>query len=111
MNTKDLPTDVIITGEWQSKIVVLAGKQLSPVPSQQIRNHSPDGFNWSYGGSGPAQLALAILLKFMHKDDAQRYYQSFKFQFIGKLPAGNFSVHLNLKDEIEKIINKKERLL
>lgn len=24
-------------------------------------NHSPTGFNWGYGGSGPAQLALAIL--------------------------------------------------
>lgn len=24
-------------------------------------NHSPTGFNWGYGGSGPAQLALALL--------------------------------------------------
>lgn len=27
----------------------------------EIRNHSPTGFEWGYGGSGPAQLALAIL--------------------------------------------------
>lgn len=26
-----------------------------------IRNHSPDGFEWGYGGSGPAQLALALV--------------------------------------------------
>jgi hypothetical protein len=26
-----------------------------------LYNHSPDGFEWGYGGSGPAQLALAIL--------------------------------------------------
>lgn len=26
-----------------------------------LRNHSPEGFEWGYGGSGPAQLALAIL--------------------------------------------------
>ena len=25
-----------------------------------LRNHSPTGFSWGYGGSGPAQLALAI---------------------------------------------------
>lgn len=25
------------------------------------KNHSPDGFNWGYPGSGPAQLAYAIL--------------------------------------------------
>lgn len=35
---------------------------LSPKPSQKIWNHSPDGFNWGYQGSGPAQLALALLL-------------------------------------------------
>jgi hypothetical protein len=27
-----------------------------------VRSHSPAGFQWGYGGSGPAQLALAILL-------------------------------------------------
>jgi hypothetical protein len=27
----------------------------------QIRNHSPSGFEFGYNGSGPAQLALAIL--------------------------------------------------
>ena len=27
-----------------------------------IRNHSPTGFAWGYGGSGPAQLSLAILV-------------------------------------------------
>ena len=26
----------------------------------ELWNHSPDGFNWGYGGSGPAQLALAL---------------------------------------------------
>ncbi len=27
----------------------------------ELRNHSPTGFNWGYAGSGPCQLALAIL--------------------------------------------------
>jgi hypothetical protein len=26
-----------------------------------IRQHSPTGFEWGYGGSGPAQLALALV--------------------------------------------------
>ena len=30
-------------------------------PSLEIADHSPDGFNWGYDGSGPAQLALGIL--------------------------------------------------
>lgn len=30
-------------------------------PRHDLRNHSPDGFNWGYGGSGPSQLALALV--------------------------------------------------
>src|SRR5947209_15039234 len=36
--------------------------KLSPLKSLRLRNHSPDGFEWGYGGSGPAQSALALLL-------------------------------------------------
>ncbi len=30
-------------------------------PRNDVFNHSPDGFEWGYGGSGPGQLSLAIL--------------------------------------------------
>lgn len=54
--------------------------ELSPAPSQKLRNHSPDGFQWGYGGSGPAQLALALLLDVTTSPDvAQAHYQDFKF--------------------------------
>ena len=43
-------------------IVTVGGRLLDPFPSQAVRNHSPTGFAWGYGGSGPAQLALAILI-------------------------------------------------
>lgn len=29
-------------------------------PRFDLANHSPTGFEWGYGGSGPAQLALAL---------------------------------------------------
>ena len=52
---------------------------LDPTPSQKIWNHSPDGFNWGYGGSGPAQLALALLYDVTKdKDIAVRLHQEFK---------------------------------
>ena len=58
-------------------------RPLSPKPSLKLRNHSPDGFNWGYGGSGPAQLALAILLDYSGDDElAQKYYQQFKWDFV-----------------------------
>ena len=43
-------------------------------PRFDLRNHSPAGFEWGYGGSGPAQLALhrkgafATLLTASHRD-------------------------------------------
>ena len=45
-----------------AQLVLKDDNILSPSPSQKMWNHSPDGFNWGYQGSGPAQLALALLL-------------------------------------------------
>lgn len=53
-----------------------------------LRNHSPDGFEWGYGGSGPAQLALAILADVADDETAQQHYQLFKRDVIAGL-SGN----------------------
>lgn len=50
-----------------------------------LRNHSPTGFNWGYGGSGPAQLALAILADSLGDQFAEEAYQDFKCQVITSL--------------------------
>lgn len=79
-------------------------------PRHDLRNHSPTGFAWGYGGSGPAQLALAILVHHLgakdhvalrglaaraqmtlseakpHEALAMMLYQKFKFAVIGNLP-------------------------
>jgi hypothetical protein len=47
--------------------------------------HSPTGFEWGYGGSGPADLALNILGAFVAPPLAWRLHQRFKFDFIAKL--------------------------
>lgn len=58
---------------------------LRPAPSQRLFNHSPDGFNWGYRGSGPAQLSLAILLDFTCKPDlAVKLHQVFKEEVVAK---------------------------
>lgn len=60
---------------------------LDPAASQEIINHSPTGFNWGYGGSGPAQLALALLLDATgDKDRSVRFYQTFKWDQVSNLP-------------------------
>lgn len=93
--------DVItLVGRWDTKTVLLNGNIVSPDASQKIRNHSPHGFCWGYGGSGPAQLALAICLELFTKQVAQSIYQDFKWEFISKLPQTNFAVTLGTIDQI-----------
>ncbi len=80
--------DTLIRGLAGSRLVYIGEDELTPRESMNVIPHSPDGFNWGYGGSGPAQLALAILLKFVSKYDATRLYQEFKWNIIAKLPRG-----------------------
>ncbi len=68
-------------------------RTLDPGPSQAIFNHSPDGFNWGYAGSGPSQLALAILLDHgLSPRLAEALHQGFKRQFIESAPLEGFSI-------------------
>ena len=74
-------------------VVYRNGKIFSPESSQKLRNHSPDGFAWGYGGSGPAQLALAILLEETGSGElALNLYQDFKWNCIAKLPRDGFTL-------------------
>jgi hypothetical protein len=100
-----------ITGHTDTREVFIGGVMLSPVPSQKLKNHSPDGFAWGYGGSGPAQLALAILLALTgDKDFALANYQDFKFTVVAELPIDkDFSLPIGTVDEWIKIRRDKEK--
>jgi hypothetical protein len=61
------------------------GVKLDPGPSLKLRSHSPDGFNWGYCGSGPAQAALAICLHVFGDEYLARFlYQDFKFTHVSR---------------------------
>jgi hypothetical protein len=63
-----------------------------------LRNHSPTGFDWGYGGSGPAQLALALCAD-ATGDDARalKVYQRFKWRFISAIKGDKWQMS---QDEI-----------
>lgn len=61
-------------------------------PRFDLRTHSPDGFNWGYGGSGPAQLALALLADATTDLVALEYYQSFKRDFLEREKRKKWSI-------------------
>lgn len=71
--------------------------EITPAASLELAKHSVTGFEFGYGGSGPAQLALAILLD--HFSDgidpralALEHYQDFKCAFISKQEANEFTI-------------------
>lgn len=77
---------------------------LSLEKSLEVANHSPTGFEWGYGGSGPAQTALAILLDFFgDKRKALKWYQQFKWDIIASF-KGEFEIS---EDEISYWIEQK----
>lgn len=72
-------------------------------PSLQVWNHSPAGFNWGYGGSGPAQLAIAILLAAgLEPERASALHQSFKWQHLAHLPAEGFTLEMDVRAWAER---------
>ncbi len=87
------PTKIIYNGEAEGRswdVFVGSGHSRQKLPPRlDVRNHSPTGFAWGYGGSGPAQLALALLL-YEYGDEelerVERIYQLFKFRVIDRLP-------------------------
>jgi hypothetical protein len=58
-------------------------------PSISRRNHSPTGFSWGYNGSGPTQLALALLLDVAGRegeDLALAWYREFRWDTVSRWP-------------------------
>ena len=73
-------------GERRKGVVVIT------VDGTLVRNHSPTGPAWGYGGSGPAQLALAILLVVADEATAERFYQQSKWSAIAPIEADRWAL-------------------
>lgn len=96
-----------------------AGVRTYPLPLRlEIFNHSPTGFEWGYGGSGPAQLALAILVDHFSKTEnimttltpedqerAVRLHQDFKARVVAGMPHEGFQL---TGDQVERIVKELE---
>jgi len=64
-----------------------------PLPLRlDLWNHSPTGFEFGYGGSGPAQLALAILADCCGDELALQYHQAFKWAVVARIPGPGASL-------------------
>ncbi len=61
-------------------------------PRTDLVNHSPTGFEFGYGGSGPAQLSLAILADCVGEPLALEFYQEFKWAVIAQQKTNAFTL-------------------
>lgn len=70
---------------WVMAAGAVVGRPLPP--RLDLVKKSPSGLEWGYGGSGPAQLALALCADALGDDEAAlRVFQRFKFRVVGRLP-------------------------
>jgi len=87
-----------------SKIVSISQDGSPPTHRlHHIKHHSPTGFEWGYGGSGPADLALSILAHHFGENPTPRQlatgdckcwrlHQAFKWHFIASADKENFAI-------------------
>jgi len=70
----------------------------------KLWSHSPNGFEWGYEGSGPAELARNIIFDACGDwDKTQNHYQDFKREFIARIPfEGGKIEKKRVMDWIEK---------
>lgn len=80
--------------------VTVNGQPLDP--RFDLWEHSPTGFEWGYGGSGPAQLALALLADHLGDDErAVALHQEFKWAVVFKLSRPTWTL---TSDQIEHAV-------
>ena len=90
--------------------VTVDGRRLNP--RLDLWNHSPTGIEWGYGGSGPAQLALAILADHCGDDEqALNFYQRFKWAVIAELPHREWTLNSEDIDRVLHSLREREPVL
>ncbi len=86
----------VYRGEPPGRVSVLPEKGRSR-QLHHIILHSPTGFAWGYGGSGPADLALSILCDVLGERPTRKqlywgeyrardHYQQFKWEYVATWP-------------------------
>ncbi|MDA1100628.1 MAG: DUF6166 domain-containing protein [Proteobacteria bacterium] len=85
--------------EGERVTVTVDGQPLDPCLG--LRNFQAGGFEWGYGGSGPSQLALAILAEHAGPQAAPGGYRHFVQTVIAEIETGNWRL---TSDEIDQRI-------
>ena len=101
----------IYTGELRAggvggQAILVIGDDGSSKLLDHIVRHSPDGFNWGYSGSGPADTALSILTDCLGKDVAEAFYMDFKWKFVSGWKDSFEITEDEIKDWLQRAENQ-----
>jgi hypothetical protein len=69
-------------------------------PLRHIPFHSPDGFAWGYHGSGPADLALAMLVDYLRERPPRTGWRAGEQFSRWTVGSRAFTLHQDFKREI-----------
>ena len=88
------------------------GEEREPLPMRNdLVNHSPDGAEWGYAGSGPAQLALALLAHALADDAlALSLYQAFKAKVVVRLPEERWQLTAGEIRTVVQVLSLEDRV-
>jgi len=78
-------------------------------PLQHVLRHSPDGFEFGYSGSGPADLALSIATELFGAEEAEELYQGLKDKFLANIPIERKKVVIHHRDIVEWYAQQKRK--
>jgi hypothetical protein len=77
-------------------------------PLRHIVRHSRTGFEYGYGGSGPADLALSILAACVSMEKADRWYGKFKIERVAAETAREWTVKVQ---QVREWVKQQEAML
>lgn len=90
--TPDVPEKKYVGRRWPGEHRLAQGRPEVTViedgrerPLRSVGRHSPDGFEWGYGGSGPSELALSLLADHLGFEPEPWLYQQFKSEVVSRL--------------------------
>ena len=80
------PEHEAITGDAEDVVLWRTAEGVARASVPHAARHSPTGIEWGYGGSGPADLALSVLLALVGERAAGALYQRFKDEVVARVP-------------------------
>lgn len=75
-------------------------------PRNDLRNHSPTGLEWGYGGAGPCQLSLALLADAVGDALAVCHYFRFKKEVVSQVNDDTWQIR---RDTIAMLVDHWDR--